>query len=475
MGLPFPGVGIIFNIDDLGGGYYGPKAWRIFMRHLDPTQIPACTLMEGDTNATLEGHAREFCIAIYGLIDVDYIKGLFADLQDKGLAKKSHRFIEKSQLDSEPLVHRGRIDASGAFVTESWARVDHDLCKEVGWRYRPENIPDDLPAAPPAEKTAQETDWLRSEARFFEFYEAQAKKLIDEISTAPAGLKEDLEQRRENLNKRIQLAKKNPSLTIEVPLGAELNFYSRVFNISDGGIYNQMERCAILKKFIMMPPDTHDEAHVRSMAPEEFVVRAVYFGRGFWNGTHSIEDAAFPKFVSAEPLIGMLDYDQERVRKLCIGLIEEWLSLPAVPEELSKVISRIRSREAMLAFLKLVEERVCPELLPALLQITIDEVDHEMLLSYLRCINLLCDAGAAQHLCQLFRNITVSAIKDQVKKALANIKSTNNKFRVAFPHVSCDRCSSASVMIKAKLSMFRQYKLVICPKCQMSAFLAIVK
>jgi hypothetical protein len=146
MRLPFPGIGIVFDIDALGGGFYGYQAWRIFMRHVDPSKITACILMEGDTNATLNGRAREFCIAVYGMnLDPGYIKKVFGDLNEKGLAPKNRRFIEKPELDSEPLPKRGMIDAFGIFTTEAWTRIDHDLCKEAGWRYKPESIPDDLP------------------------------------------------------------------------------------------------------------------------------------------------------------------------------------------------------------------------------------------------------------------------------------------------------------------------------------------
>jgi len=149
MGLPFPGIGVVFDIDDLDGGFYGWKAWKIFMRHLDPSKLRGGTFLEGDTNETLSGDANEFCIAVYseafGDSDIDYVKGAFADLTEQGLAPPGRRFIEKLQLDSEPLLDRGRVDAGGFFVTESWTRVDHDLCKGADWGYRPGSAPDDLP------------------------------------------------------------------------------------------------------------------------------------------------------------------------------------------------------------------------------------------------------------------------------------------------------------------------------------------
>jgi hypothetical protein len=60
------GVGIIFDIDGLGGGFYGAVAWRIFMHNLNPGSIKGCSLKEGDTNETIYGKRREYCIAVLG-------------------------------------------------------------------------------------------------------------------------------------------------------------------------------------------------------------------------------------------------------------------------------------------------------------------------------------------------------------------------------------------------------------------------
>lgn len=147
MSSSLPGVGIVFDIETLGGGFYGAKAWRIVMKHLQPSRLTGCVLKEGDTNAALSRRNNEFCIAMYGTgLDVNYVKGIFADLDEKGLAPKSRRFIEKPQLDSEPLVLTGTIDTSGRLIQDSWTRVTHDLCKETGWGYNPKSVPNDLPA-----------------------------------------------------------------------------------------------------------------------------------------------------------------------------------------------------------------------------------------------------------------------------------------------------------------------------------------
>lgn len=141
------GIGVVFNIDDLGGGFYGARAWEILMKYLQPSNLAACTFTEGDTNATLGGTAREFCIAIYGTVmNIEYVEKTFANLEQKGLAAERRRFIKKPLLNSEPLTGQYSVDAEGRFVEPNWSRVFHDLCKEAGWGYKPKSVPKDLPS-----------------------------------------------------------------------------------------------------------------------------------------------------------------------------------------------------------------------------------------------------------------------------------------------------------------------------------------
>ena len=137
-------LGIVFNIDDLGGGYYGATAWRIFMRHICPKMIIGCTLKEGDTRATLEGEEREFCIAMFGLTNdaAVAVKKVFEECDEKGLAPLARRFLSSPEL--EPLVHVGHIDALGRLVQEEWSRAFHDRCKDCGWGYAPKVVRVDL-------------------------------------------------------------------------------------------------------------------------------------------------------------------------------------------------------------------------------------------------------------------------------------------------------------------------------------------
>jgi hypothetical protein len=145
MTFPFPGGGVVFDIGGLGGGFYGLRAWQLFMKCLDPTRLAASVLVEGDTAATLRGSANEFCIGIYGpSLDLDYVRDSFEALDDPGLAPFHRRFIERLALEYQPLPIRGTIDAFGRLVTNDWDSFDHRLCKENGWGYVPRNVSPDL-------------------------------------------------------------------------------------------------------------------------------------------------------------------------------------------------------------------------------------------------------------------------------------------------------------------------------------------
>jgi len=142
--FPFPGIGILFEIEKLGGSY-GDQAWRIFMRHVSSDELSSCILVEGDTLAAKGPLVNLFCIGIYGLtVDVRAIRDRFEQLDEPGLAPMPTRTVEKPALDVLPLPIRCHIDGFGRMVTDHWTRLDHDLCKESGWAYAPTHVPPDL-------------------------------------------------------------------------------------------------------------------------------------------------------------------------------------------------------------------------------------------------------------------------------------------------------------------------------------------
>lgn len=139
-------IGVLFDIDALGGGFYGYEAWKIFMRHCKGENLAGTTLFEGDTAETLRGQANHFCIAIFALVQskVAYVKEVMSRATDKGLLPLGERFIEgrvtRMTGGHQPLPQRARVDAFGRFVTDKWTRIDEELCEKTGWTYAPASV-----------------------------------------------------------------------------------------------------------------------------------------------------------------------------------------------------------------------------------------------------------------------------------------------------------------------------------------------
>jgi hypothetical protein len=143
-------LGILFDIDDLGGGFYGFEAWKIFLKHCDPEKLSGCIFYEGDTIDTLEGRANTFCIAVQSRdpTAVNYLKQTFAGLKEKGLLPPDERFAEGTVTTMHPLVLKAQVDTEGRFVTESWTKVDEELCEASGWQYAPKKTKPDVVGGP---------------------------------------------------------------------------------------------------------------------------------------------------------------------------------------------------------------------------------------------------------------------------------------------------------------------------------------
>jgi hypothetical protein len=117
-------IGILFDIDELGGGLYGYASYKIFFGALDTSLLLGCLLRDGDTNATLQGRARHCCIAVE-LPDgskIEAVKNALSKTTAKGLLRPSSRFLEDALVRQEPLVFAGRISSTGELTNceTSW-------------------------------------------------------------------------------------------------------------------------------------------------------------------------------------------------------------------------------------------------------------------------------------------------------------------------------------------------------------------
>lgn len=59
-----PALGIRFNINNVGSGFYGIECWKVFWRAVDIQKLSGALLFDGDTNATLCGREYVYCIAV---------------------------------------------------------------------------------------------------------------------------------------------------------------------------------------------------------------------------------------------------------------------------------------------------------------------------------------------------------------------------------------------------------------------------
>ena len=119
-------LGVLFDIEELGGGLYGYAAYKIFFDAVDTKQLSSCLLSDGDTNATLVGRANQYCIAVesYDDAQIAAVKKALSEAKAKGLLPLPSRFLQGELVQREPLVRAARIDVTGKLVDckTGWVR-----------------------------------------------------------------------------------------------------------------------------------------------------------------------------------------------------------------------------------------------------------------------------------------------------------------------------------------------------------------
>jgi hypothetical protein len=131
-----PMLGILFDIDELGGGLYGYAAYKILFDAVDTRRLAGCSLSDGDTRETLSGRANHYCIAIASPNPtmLSYARHALNKYEAKGLLSPTERFLEEPQLCNEPLVQAGVFNTAGELVgcTTSWVM---SACRESRKRH----------------------------------------------------------------------------------------------------------------------------------------------------------------------------------------------------------------------------------------------------------------------------------------------------------------------------------------------------
>jgi len=133
-------IGILFNIDDLGGGFYGWKAFKIIFQNLDPQRLTGCIIYDGDTTETLAGEAKIYCIVFQTQMEsqIKYIRDVFLKHNDKGLLPRDQRLLEGSLTDKEPLVLSGQIDSDGNLVVGIDSMIGEGWVTGTKWTVKKE-------------------------------------------------------------------------------------------------------------------------------------------------------------------------------------------------------------------------------------------------------------------------------------------------------------------------------------------------
>lgn len=122
-------IGVLFDIDDLGGGMYGYAAYRLLFETLGRDTLVECGLSDGDTSETLSGSARHYCIAIEtnDAVKCAAIRQTIRQSDAVGFVATGSRLIEGDTVSRHPLVQAGRIDSTGqlsgcdtAWIATAW-------------------------------------------------------------------------------------------------------------------------------------------------------------------------------------------------------------------------------------------------------------------------------------------------------------------------------------------------------------------
>jgi hypothetical protein len=128
-------VGVLFDIDGLGGGYYRYSAFSVLFKRLDPMRLTGCTLLDGDTSETLARNANTYCVAFQSVdpAQAGYIREALRDCDDEGLLPTSSRFVEGAVTGRHPLVVAGRIDGAGRLVVREGEGIGEGWVKGTPW------------------------------------------------------------------------------------------------------------------------------------------------------------------------------------------------------------------------------------------------------------------------------------------------------------------------------------------------------
>jgi hypothetical protein len=146
-------LGILFDAQKLGAGFYGYTAFRILFTIVPPGELAGCSLYHGEIG---DGRNRPYCIAIESndRALLMRVKSAAAQSLARGLMPLAERFAEDATLREEVLALATRITPNGDIVDcqsrwlqEAWVRAMGQSASAVLEPTKP-HYPAPLPAAP---------------------------------------------------------------------------------------------------------------------------------------------------------------------------------------------------------------------------------------------------------------------------------------------------------------------------------------
>jgi hypothetical protein len=131
-------VGILFDVEGLGGGFYRYSAFQIFFKTVPPEKAKNCAIYDGDMLGS-SGDPTPYGIVLQS-IDQDQtvaIKELFEKLDDSGLLPRSKRLVEGRNIaNKNHLVKLGDVDNEGILYVKNGSGVGQSWAKGTNWEIK---------------------------------------------------------------------------------------------------------------------------------------------------------------------------------------------------------------------------------------------------------------------------------------------------------------------------------------------------
>lgn len=138
-----PQLGILFDAQKLGSGFYGYTAFRILFTAIPQQDLAGCNLYHGEIG---EGRLRPYCIAIESEHpgQLPRIRQVMANSMARGLLPINQRFLDGSDLQDEVLALAARItnegdiaDTQSRWLQEAWQRAQGQVSLNPSGEPRP--------------------------------------------------------------------------------------------------------------------------------------------------------------------------------------------------------------------------------------------------------------------------------------------------------------------------------------------------